>query len=57
MKNSIVGIVIVAIIAVLGVGAFTLSQKSKQTSVMMKKETPIMEKTETAMKKMILLRN
>ncbi len=47
MKNPIIILVIVAVVAILGVGAYTLSQNSSQSDSMMQKDDATMEKSES----------
>ncbi|CAN5197477.1 hypothetical protein BH09PAT2_BH09PAT2_09280 [soil metagenome] len=42
MKNPMMIVIIVAVVAVLGIGAFTLSQRSSQSDAMMKKDEAMM---------------
>jgi thiol-disulfide isomerase/thioredoxin len=49
MKNPIMLAVVFIVVAVLGVGAFTLSQNSSQSDAMMKKNEAMMPKDDAAM--------
>jgi len=50
MKNPIKFAVIVIVVAVLGIGAFTLSQNSSQSDTIMPREDAAMKPTDTLMK-------
>lgn len=49
MKNPIVIFAIIAVVAIIGFGAYTLSQNSSQSESMMKKDETMMPKEETSM--------
>ncbi len=49
MKNPIIIFAVIAVVAVVGFGAYTLSQNSSQSDSMMKKDEAIMPKDDTAM--------
>jgi len=50
MKNPIMIVAIVVVVAVLGIGAFTFSQKSSESDSMMKKDEAMIPKEDAAMK-------
>ena len=52
MKNPILVVVLIVIVAVLGVGAYTFSQNSSQADSMMQKNEVSLAKEETSMDKM-----
>ncbi|MCC7149361.1 MAG: thioredoxin family protein [Saprospiraceae bacterium] len=49
MKNPIIIFVVIAVVSVLGFGAYTLLQNSSQSDSMMKKDETMMPKVETSM--------
>jgi thioredoxin 1 len=51
MKNPMIAFVVVAVVAVLGIGAYTRSQSSSQSDSMMKKDEAMMPSENTAMEK------
>lgn len=49
MKNPVIIFIVIAVVAVLGIGAYTMSQNSSQSDSMMKKDEAMMPKEDTSM--------
>ncbi|MBI5044553.1 MAG: thioredoxin family protein [Candidatus Levybacteria bacterium] len=49
MKNPVVILVVIAVVVVFGIGAYTFSQNSSQSDSMMKKDEAMMSKEDTSM--------
>lgn len=51
MKNPIIIFVVIVVVAVLGIGAYTMSQSSSRSDLMMKKDESLMEPSSAMMEK------